>query len=580
MEYQKHLGELGYTHIQLEGENNELSKEMDIVQSRISEIDKLLSEIQAKILKEAQFVATTLTKTFCSKEFSEILFDVIILDEASMAPLPHYYWALGHCSTIATIVGDFLQLPPICISEGEMAQKWLGRSIFDVLNINRVSEAIKDSKINLLDTQYRMHPEISKIPNRLFYEYIIKDGPNVIKAGEYDGISENPLVLIDTSSANPWCNRLSAGSRFNLYHALMCISIAEKIQKENPGEVIGILTPYAPQARLISKIAVDKGMLEFLRISTVHKFQGGEESIIIFDTVEALGTRIAPMLSESKKDSDARLILNVAFTRAKDRLYLIAHVNHLLSGLRPQSSLGKIVDHFLKNADNIDSYNHLDCYIPLDFEKWAEKVLDSNSHSSFSSSKEFHTEKNFYAQFFQDIKQAKKSIIIVSPFLSIRRSGHFMNYFQAIIAKGIEVEVFTKPLTEQSTELAEQANIVIEQLKAIGVKVEERYKIHNKTAIIDNNILWDGSLNILSHRDTGENMWRFEGASAVEEVLKNLELDDRQAAGASSDEVCPICGNTMIYRKSRFGTFLSCSQYPKCKGKATIAKPQRGRKGH
>jgi hypothetical protein len=119
---------------------------------------------------------------------------------------------------------------------------------------------------------------------------------------------------------------------------------------------------------------------------------------------------------------------------------------------------------------------------------------------------------------------------------------------------------------------------VIDQLKAIGVKVMERYKIHNKTAIIDNDILWDGSLNILSHRDTGEHMWRFKGQGAVEEVLKNLELEDIQAAGAMSDEICPLCGNPMIYRKSRFGTFLSCSQYPKCKGKTNVQRPQKRKK--
>lgn len=32
-----------------------------------------------------------------------------------------------------------------------------------------------------------------------------------------------------------------------------------------------------------------------------------------------------------------------------------------------------------------------------------------------------------------------------------------------------------------------------------------------------------------------------------------------------SDEVCPNCGSPMVYKKGRFGEFLACSNYPKCK---------------
>ena len=113
-----------------------LNNRKDTILARIAEINRQLDEIQRKILSEAKLVATTLTKTFVAKQFPDVPFDVLILDEASMAPLPHLYWAAGHCREFVTIVGDFLQLPPICIANDKpMAQKWLGRSIFDVLGI-------------------------------------------------------------------------------------------------------------------------------------------------------------------------------------------------------------------------------------------------------------------------------------------------------------------------------------------------------------------------------------------------------------------------------------------------------------
>lgn len=39
-----------------------------------------------------------------------------------------------------------------------------------------------DHDVNILDTQYRMHPNISSYPNRWMYASQIKDGPNVLGA--------------------------------------------------------------------------------------------------------------------------------------------------------------------------------------------------------------------------------------------------------------------------------------------------------------------------------------------------------------------------------------------------------------
>jgi len=32
------------------------------------------------------------------------------------------------------------------------------------------------------------------------------------------------------------------------------------------------------------------------------------------------------------------------------------------------------------------------------------------------------------------------------------------------------------------------------------------------------------------------------------------------------DEACPVCGKPMVERRGRYGSFKSCSDYPRCKG--------------
>jgi len=555
---------------QLERKKKELDTRKDVILARIAEINRQLDDIQKKILSEASLIATTLTKTFVAKQFPDNPFDVLVLDESSMAPLPHLYWAASRCRQMVTIVGDFLQLPPICIAEEPMAQKWLGRSIFTVLGISSVEEACNDNRVSLLDTQYRMSPAISAIPNRFFYQGKLKDHPSTFKQELIDGVSKSPLVMIDTSAMNPWCSRLKTGGRFNLYSALLSATLARRIIQTTPKGKIGIVTPYTAQARLINKIANDWGILDRVRVSTVHRFQGGEEPIIIFDSVEGAGTKVAPMLDDTQRDSDARLLLNVAITRAKSRLYFIGHRNHLLSDLHPDSALARLINYLYENAEIMHSENFVDNYFTSDFEAWADALLSMTAPTRTPISGDSYTSKSFWPQFINDLKTTKERLIIHSPFLTVKRAGRFIDYFRSMVDRGIEIRIHTWPSNRQQGNMVEQSETVINNLRAISVKVIEGYhtsKKHFKTAIIDNHILWDGSLNILSHKDTEEHMWRYEGTSAVEQIIRNLELDEDIGIGNQIDEVCPVSGDVLVIRQNRKSgqKFIGCSKYPKCK---------------
>lgn len=552
---------------QLLDRSKELNQRKATIQIQIHEINERLDEIQKKLLSEAKLVATTLTKTYVAKQFPDIPFDVMVLDEASMAPLPQVYWAAGRCNTSLTVVGDFLQLPPICISDGPMAKKWLGRSIFTIMGVDTVPKTSKDSRVTLLSTQYRMAPEISFIPNHLFYDNKLQNHSSTMHRPSTDELTSTPLVLVETQTVNPWCSRLEAGSRFNLYNALVCGALARRLVTAGNGKTVGIITPYAPQARLINKIAKDWELLDRLKISTVHRFQGGEEETIIFDTVEGTGTFIAKMVDDTR-DSAARLLLNVALTRAKNKIYLVGNSEYLLSGLRHGAALRWVIQYFQKRGTTLNSEDLVDNYFTADFEKFAEEILPSPSVTPDRISGGFYSEKNFWPQFFADLKTVQTRVIIVSPFITIRRSSKLMDYFKAMMARGVKIQILTRPKYQQNPEMSDQTEMVVKQLREIGVVVLERTKIHQKIAILDD-ITWEGSLNILSHRDSQEQMRRYQGQSAVDELIRNLELENQEAIGNQTEEICPEtgCGGFLIIRQARFGQpkFLGCSNYPICK---------------
>jgi superfamily I DNA and/or RNA helicase len=562
------------TLIELKERKSKQETRKEVILSRIAEIKKELEDIQKNILIEAKLVATTLTKTCTDKQLPNRKFDVLILDEASMAPLPHLYWAAGLSCNSIVIVGDFLQLPPICVSEQLMAQKWLARSIFDILEITTITKAQSDERVMLLDTQYRMVPAISEISNRFIYQGILKDHLSTARINLNDGISSSPLVLIETGNMNVWCSQLSSGGRFNLYNALVCATLARNIIQKNPDYKIGIITPYRAQARLINKIAKDWQILDSLSVNTIYTFQGGEQQIIIFDTTEGEGLKTAPMLDDTKQDSDALKVLNVAITRAKDKFYCIANTKKLFNDLGHKALLSRIISYLQQKAECIKSECLVDNYFTADFEKWADVLLSSKDTIAEPVSGELYTEHNFWDQFLQDIKIVKQRLIILSPFVSIRRSTRFMDLFKAMVDRNVEIKIYTRPISQQVGEMANQSNIVLNQCRSIGVNVIEKRNMHQKVAIIDNDVAWEGSLNILSHRDTGEQMRRFIGQSTIEELIKNLEILKEDAIGIQTRELCPGmdgkgCDNHgfLVVRQnhSKGNRFLGCSSYPKCK---------------
>ena len=55
----------------------------------------------------------------------------------------------------------------------------------------------------------------------------------------------------------------------------------------------------------------------------------------------------------------------------------------------------------------------------------------------------------------------------------------------------------------------------------------------------------------------------------VNHAYTNMEKKELEKTG----EVCPDCGNDLVYRQGRFGKFISCSAYPECKFTKKIEKP-------
>jgi hypothetical protein len=100
--------------------------------------------------------------------------------------------------------------------------------------------------------------------------------------------------------------------------------------------------------------------------------------------------------------------------------------------------------------------------------------------------------------------------VIESPFMTSKRMTVLFPILRKLRRRGVRIIVNTKPLDEHEAFYKDQAVQAITAMQAIGITVLLTVGHHRKLAIINEDILWEGSLNINSQNDSCEIMRRIE----------------------------------------------------------------------
>ncbi|CAH2079587.1 unnamed protein product [Thlaspi arvense] len=256
--------------------------------------------------------------------------DLLVVDEAAQ---------LKECESVAALqlsglrhavlIGDELQLPAMVQSEMCERAKF-GRSLFERL-------VLLGHNKHLLDIQYRMHPSISRFPNREFYGGRIKDASNV-----EESIYQKRYLRGNMFGSFSFINVGRGKEEFGDGHSPKnmaevgviseIISNLFKVSSERSMKMsVGVVSPYKGQVRAVQERIGDKysslsDKLFTLNVRSVDGFQGGEEDVIIISTVRSNSNGKVGFLNNRQR-------ANVALTRAKHCLWVIGNETTLaLSG--------------------------------------------------------------------------------------------------------------------------------------------------------------------------------------------------------------------------------------------------------
>lgn len=292
----------------------------------------------------------------CLKINGPQIFDTIVIEEAGMICPPIIYGLACMARKKVLVCGDPQQVPPVF--EGGLREfprkihnAW-STDIFRTMGFRLSPDEAPDQRISIFTTQYRFTERILDYVNltRLYRDYRCPSPPRTLSVSEFGAKESFPLpgqevVVVDTSALE--INR--PDKHVNQAHIDVGVRILQTLLHNAGGFDIGVTMPYAAQAAAYRRWLCNANV-EGVRANTVNGFQGDECPYLIYDTVEGPGNpaleyspRGVHFLTDDNKNPKAIHIHNVALTRSKSKLVILAHREHIEETFPPNSYLRRLV---------------------------------------------------------------------------------------------------------------------------------------------------------------------------------------------------------------------------------------------
>lgn len=130
----------------------------------------------------------------------------------------------------------------------------------------------------------------------------------------------------------------------------------------------------------------------------------------------------------------------------------------------------------------------------------------------------------FYKAFERDLRRSKHELIIESPFITSRRMSQLMPILAKLRHRDVLVVINTRNPDEHDGDYRRQATEAVGDMQDLGIQVLYTAGHHRKLVIIDREVFYEGSLNILSFSDSCEIMRRVVSSVEAEELMRFIGI--------------------------------------------------------
>ncbi len=159
-------------------------------------------------------------------------------------------------------------------------------------------------------------------------------------------------------------------------------------------------------------------------------------------------------------------------------------------------------------------HRRLRTYKKIGFEVCSE-VMDKQevSNSIFDSI-------GYWEVFEKDVLSANKSIVISSPFLSSRKVEWLVEQSETLQKRGVTIKVFSLSPEAYPEDGREHHRELLERIATAGICVKTQNHCYERYAVIDQSLVWYGSMNLLSRGKEEDSLMRIISPEIAAELLE------------------------------------------------------------
>ncbi len=136
---------------------------------------------------------------------------------------------------------------------------------------------------------------------------------------------------------------------------------------------------------------------------------------------------------------------------------------------------------------------------------------------------------NYTEKFEQDLVEAEKSIVISSPNIRQEKIDRLIDLVKERQEHGVSVTVITTDPEKVVYGSADLCYELIREMQEVAINVVTKEEVEERFAVIDDELVWHGGMNLLGKEDAWDNLMRREMQEVAINVVTKEEVEERFA---------------------------------------------------
>ena len=275
-----------------------------------------------------------------------------------------------------------------------------------------------------------------------------------------------------------------------------------------------------------------------------------EHAKILYDMLKNEADHVFLLYGDNSDKENAEMRIRLKQVPRTESLILIATGQKIGEGFdfprldalmlaAPVSAEGRLVQYIgrlnrdYEGKEAVYVYDYIDAHM-MKFNKMYEKRLRTYKKTGFSvwtgeqQDKQvvqaiFDSE-NYTEKFEQDLIEAEKSIVISSPNIQQEKIDRLLSLVKERQEHGVRVTVITTEPDQVVYGNVDMCDELIREMKQTAIHVVTKEEVEERFAVIDDEVVWHGGMNLLGKEDAWDNLMRIKNHQVAAELLE-IALD-------------------------------------------------------